>query len=146
MNITKEIEEMKSKIAIIEAELKKQENEPKDFELYLRFTDDKYWLLIGFNNSGTFRSIGCISGEGRCHFINEDLRRKNWEIWKENGFKVAKQEPVEWQKLKWTIDEGIRLRVYAHVVYNFKHKIPYTNIDRDNNFLKKDSDGRIHLF
>jgi len=149
MNLRKEYEDLKSKIVMIEAELKKQENEPKDFELFMRFSDDKKWLLFGFNNSGNFWSIGCISNIGRCHLINEDLRRRNWELWKEHGFKVAEQEPVEWHNIKWKLGKFGNLCItgkgHDHV-YDFLDKTTYSNIRADDGFLKKDSDNRIHLF
>jgi hypothetical protein len=149
MNLRKEYEDLKSKMAMIMEESEKQENEPKDFELFMRFSDDKAWLLFGFNDSENFRSIGCISNIGRCHLINEDLRRRNWEIWKENGFKVAEQEPVEWQGLEWIIDKNWKLRIFGkfpNCVYDFSEKRAYDGLEADNDFLKKDSDNRIHLY
>ena len=149
MNIEKEIEELKNKIVMIEAGLKKQEAKPKDFELLMRLSDDKAWLLFGFNDSENFRSIGCISDIGRCHLINEDLRRRNWELWKENGFKVAEQEPVEWHNIKWELKKCGKLYITykSHdCIYNFVNKTHYSYVLADDGFLKKDSDGRIHLY
>lgn len=149
MNFRKELEEIMNKLAMIEEELKKQKTEPKDFELFMRFSDDKAWLLFGFNDSENFRSIGCISNIGRCYLINEDLRRSNWELWKEHGFKVAESEPVEWHNVKWKLEKCGNLYITGKgydCVYGFLDKRPYSNIRADDGFLKKDSDNRIHLY
>jgi len=149
MNLRKEYEDLKSKMAMIMEESEKQENEPKDFELYLRKSNIPNMLEIGFNFNGCFERLGFINYNGECNFINTDDMRKNWEIWKENGFKVAEQEPVEWQGLEWIIDKNWKLRIFGkflNCVYDFSEKRAYDGLEADNDFLKKDSDNRIHLY
>ena len=132
------------------------EKEPKDFELFVRNGILSFHLNIGFNVEDVFYELGYIKFEGdkgECHFLGLEHQKENWEIWKENGFNVAVQEPVKWQGLFWKSDSDTRLIVTKtlvgikhDLVYDFKNKHPYTDITSDRDFLKKDSCLRIHLY
>lgn len=153
MNIEKEIEEMKSKIVMIEAELKKQEAKPKDFELFVKIETEIDNLVIGFNSACDFCVLGRITHEGKCYFLTHEIYHEHWEVWKQKGFKVAEQETIEWQGLGWYLCSNGKLvsgepgnPFLCDSIYYFQDKNTVRSIYCDNGFLKKDSDRRIHLY
>ena len=153
MNIKKEIEKMKSKIALLEEELKKQEKEPENYELYIRNDILSSRLNIGINVGDGFYELGYIVSEGECHFLTQEYQQGNWEVWKQHGYKVVVQDRIEWKGLIWWIDIDGKLIVAEtpigikhDFVYDFKNKQTLENITNDRGFLKKDSCLRIHLY
>jgi len=153
MNLEKEIEELKNKIVMIEEELKKQKTEPKDFELFVKIETEIDNLVIGFNFACNFCVLGRITLEGKCYFLTHEIHREHWEVWKENGFKVAKQEPIVWQGVNWYINNTFNNAILSifnskkdDAIFNFTQKSFCPCIEIDNGFLKKDSVGRIHLY
>ena len=148
MNIKKEIEELKDKIKKLEEEVKKHEKTPEDYELYVTSILSSR-LNIGINAGDGFYELGYIvieGDKGECHFLTQEYQQGNWEVWKRHGFKVANQEPIVWKGLNWTIDILGNLRIIDNTVYDFAAKINHFGVRFDNDFLKKDSDNRIHLF
>jgi hypothetical protein len=88
----------------------KLNKQPKDYELFIKDTNTPEMIQIGFNIAGKFKSLGWINNTGENHFLSKDYHRKAWEIWKENGFKVAQQEPFDWRGfLKKDSDNRIHL-------------------------------------
>lgn len=154
MDIRKELEDLKSKIDLVVEEFKKKEKEkePKEFELYLKIWETKNHLIIGFNSENAFHRLGVITENGACSFLSKSHEHQNWELWKQNGFKVAEQEPVEWKGLKWQLEENKSLGVskpfptHFDFIYNFEQKTAYESVRTDDDFLKKDSNNRIHLY
>jgi len=134
--------------------MKKQRDknvEFEDFELYIRKNEKK--LMIGFKDNGCWNELGWIGNDGRCHFQTKEHQHEKWEVWKENGFKVAEQILLVWKGLAWYICSNGKLvtgdpnRLYHRDdIYYFSDNSRVKYIYYDNNFLKKDSDNRILLY
>lgn len=132
-----------------------EEKDHKNYYLMLNTTEDEHILSIGFYCVNEFYELGYITHDGHCKFLNSKYKQDNWEIWKEEGFLVAEDQKIKWKGIYWCIkslDYHNDVILIAgsdseeSAIYNFKHKKTYGNVTKDNNFLKKDSDNRIHLF
>lgn len=144
-NLQKEVKELKE-IVSREQENKELEEKPKDYELCLSIDKNSKSLTIGFYFEGELKGLGYITTNGYCFFLSASTQQEHWETWKQKGFKVAKQEPIEWQGLNWRIDVEKNLRIVDDMVYGFMNKRAYSCVTEDKNFLKKDSNNRIHLY
>ena len=157
--INKYIQELKLEF---EEKLRKLEMEIKentsivDYELTINVMGSDN-MEIGFYVEGfMFLLLGFIvrqeNTKAKCYFFPDSSTRTNWETWKKHGFKT-KETKVFWNGMTWRLTSiplingtHTMLMCEGSLVYNFKTKFAFSNIEEDGDLLEKDSDGRILLF
>jgi hypothetical protein len=113
--------------------------------------EDVLGLVVGNSrlyiclDGDTQKILGFISYDGNCHFLDSSNKHKNWEQWKESGFKVN-SSIVEWKGGIYFLRKNRcldRSDIDDGLIYNFKYRRGYNC--EDNN-IQRYSDGMVKLF
>jgi hypothetical protein len=110
-------------------------------------------LCVGFFKNKVFRKIGSISSGGKCGFINNEAYIENYELWREKGLLVSKEECVwhegTYQLQKREVRKNVLLkRIDVEVnqtIYDFDRCLAWVNCD-DDNIWRFDHNHRPILF
>ena len=110
-----------------------EELEPKPFHLHTYIDEDDN-LVVGYYDGADREIVGYITRYGKCHIMNSQDYRENWETWKENG-SLVDSTPVKWRGKQYNISSDRMLKssvCFGDFIFNFEDGMVITGCEDDN--------------
>ena len=121
-----------------------EELEPKPFHLHTYIDEDDN-LVVGYYDGADREIVGYITRYGKCHIMNNQDYRENWEVWKEKGM-IVYTTSVKWRGREYCINSDRMLKssvCFGGFIFNFEAGVMLTGCE-DNNIQRLSNETPIN--